>query len=179
LRRFFRAYSFLIILSGTVIILDQITKYWVRANIPLEGIWSPWPWLTPYARLVHWYNTGVVFGLFQGKGDIFAVLAVIVSAAIIYYFPQISSRDWALRIALGLQLGGAIGNLIDRIMLGHVTDFISIWTFAVFNVADASITIGVIVLIAGIIVEERRRQKLMKSHIEISSSAGSGEELAQ
>lgn len=179
MKRLLRAYSFLFVLSGVVILLDQLTKYWVRTNIPVEGIWSPWHWLTPYARLVHWYNTGVVFGLFQGKGDIFAALALIVSAVIIYYFPRVSSQDWALRIALGLQLGGAIGNLIDRIALGHVTDFISIWTFAVFNIADASITLGVIVLIAGIIVEERRHRRLMKSQTTVSPDTGSGEELVQ
>lgn len=178
MKGFIRSYRLLFALSGIVIVLDQLTKYWVRTNIPVEGIWSPWPWLTPYARLVHWYNTGVVFGLFQGKGDIFAVLALIVSVVIIYYFPKISSQDWALRIALGLQLGGAIGNLIDRIALGHVTDFISIWTFAVFNIADASITLGVIVLIAGVIVEERRHRKLMQSQTVVSSDTGSGEELA-
>ncbi|MEJ5200839.1 MAG: signal peptidase II [Anaerolineales bacterium] len=179
MKRFLQAYGFLFVLSGAVIVLDQVSKYWVRANIPLEGIWSPWPWLTPYARLVHWYNTGVVFGLFQGKGDIFAVLAIIVSIAIVYYFPRIPPRDWPLRIALGLQLGGAIGNLIDRIVLGHVIDFISIWTFAVFNIADASITMGVIVLIAGIIVEERQRRKPIQGHVAVSSETGSGEGLAR
>lgn len=179
MKGFIRSYSLLFVLSGIVIALDQLTKYWVRTNIPLEGIWSPWPWLTPYARLVHWYNTGVVFGLFQGKGDIFAVLAVIVSIAIIYYFPRIPSGDWPLRVALGLQLGGAIGNLIDRIALGHVTDFISIWTFAVFNIADASITIGVIVLIAGLIVEERQRQKSIQSQVAVSSETGPEEGLMQ
>ncbi len=179
MKRFFKAYGLLIILSGTVIVLDQLTKYWVRTNIPLEGYWSPWPWLTPYARFVHWYNTGVVFGLFQGRGDIFAGLALIVAAAIVYYFPKVSSQDWPLRIALGLQLGGAIGNLIDRIIYGYVTDFISIWTFAVFNIADASITLGVIILLTGIIVEERHQRRQTKRHISVSPDTGSGKEIAQ
>ena len=93
--------------------------------------------------------------MLQGLGDIFTILAILVAVAIIYYFPQVSREDWALRLAMGLQLGGAIGNLIDRISSGYVTDFISIGTFPVFNVADASISIGVAILILGMWVKER------------------------
>jgi len=89
--------------------------------------------------------------MFQGFAFIFTILAVLVSIAIIYYFPRVSPQDWPLRIAMGLQLGGAMGNLIDRLQhSGQVTDFISVGNFAVFNVADASITIGVVVLLIGI-----------------------------
>lgn len=94
--------------------------------------------------------------MFQELGAVFAVLAVIVSGAIIYYYPKVSSDDWAIRIALGLQLGGALGNLIDRLTMNYVvTDFISIGNFAVFNIADASITIGVILLIFTMWFRER------------------------
>ena len=94
--------------------------------------------------------------MFQELGAVFAVLAVIVSGAIIYYYPKVSPDDWAIRIALGLQLGGALGNLIDRLTMNFVvTDFISIGNFAVFNIADASITIGVILLIFTMWFRER------------------------
>jgi signal peptidase II len=63
-----------------------------------------------------------------------------------------------MRLAMGLQMGGAIGNLIDRVVVGHVTDFISVGTFAVFNVADASISVGVAVLILGVWLQERRQK---------------------
>ena len=143
-----------------IIALDVVTKTIVRNNIALGDIWSPWEWLTPYARIVHWYNTGVVFGMFQNANTFFMILAIIVSLAIIFYFPQIPTDEWPLRLALSLQLAGAVGNLISRIQVGHVTDFISVGSFPVFNVADSSITIGVAVLLVGIWYQERKeRQK--------------------
>ena len=90
---------------------------------------------------------------------VFTVLAFIVSAAIIYYYPQVSSQDWPLRLAMSMQLGGAIGNLIDRLTIGHVTDFLSVGTFPVFNVADASISVGCVVLLLGVWWQERNAKK--------------------
>jgi signal peptidase II len=79
--------------------------------------------------------------------------------AILVYFPRVPSAQWPLRAALVLQFAGASGNLIDRMVLGTVTDFISVGTFPVFNVADASISVGVAVLVAGMWLEERRRPR--------------------
>ncbi|MEM5775207.1 MAG: signal peptidase II, partial [Anaerolineaceae bacterium] len=118
-----------------------------------------WPWLAPYARAVHWYNTGVAFGMFQDKNILFLVLALLVSLGIIIYFPRIPASEKALRIALSMQLGGALGNAIDRIQFGHVIDFISVGSFPVWNVADASITVGVFVLLLGIWLQERSAKK--------------------
>jgi signal peptidase II len=160
LKKIARDYGLLILISSAVIVLDQITKALVRQNIALGDSWSPWVWSTPYARIVNWYNTGVAFGLFQGKGDIFMILALIVSGAIIYYYPRVPEGDWLLRVAMGLELGGAIGNLIDRVWRGHVTDFISVGSFAVFNVADASITIGVILLLIGVYMQEQQSKQV-------------------
>src|SRR4030067_1795107 len=99
--------------------------------------------MEPYARIVHWKNTGAAFGLLQGFGGVFTILGLLVSIAILFYFPQVPTREWTLRLAMGLQLGGAVGNLIDRITQGYVTDFISVGTLPVFNVADSSISLGV------------------------------------
>ena len=116
----------------------------------------PWEWLRPYARIVHWYNSGAAFGLFQNGAIVFTVLAIVVAGLILYYFPRTSPHDWTLRLAMGLQLGGALGNLIDRLTRsGQVTDFISLGAFPVFNVADASITVGVIVLVLGAWLKEQ------------------------
>jgi signal peptidase II len=156
LKKLVRDYLVLVLVSGFVIVLDQLTKELVRQNLAMSDMWSPWPWLTPYARIVHWYNTGVVFGLFQGKGDFFTILAIVVAIAIFYYYPRVPASDWTLRLAMGLQLGGALGNMIDRIWHGQVTDFISVGTFPVFNIADSSITIGVIVLLIGVYLQERK-----------------------
>jgi signal peptidase II len=141
------AFISLLIIAGLIIWLDQFTKDWVRANLALGESWRPFTWLPSYVRIVHWQNSGAAFGLFQGGGGIFAILAVIVTLMIIFYFPRIQRGDWSLRLAMGLQLGGAVGNLIDRLQHNlKVTDFIAVSNFPVFNVADSAITLGVIIL---------------------------------
>jgi signal peptidase II len=157
LKRYLRDYLFLFAIAGAIVALDQITKSIVRANLTIGEMWVPWEWLEPYARIVHWKNTGAAFGMGQGLSEVFKYLAVLVSAAIVIYFPQVPRQDWPLRYAMSLQLGGAVGNLIDRLTIGHVTDFISVGNFAVFNVADSSISIGVAVLLVGIWIMERRQ----------------------
>jgi signal peptidase II len=156
LKKYVQDYAFLLGLAGIIILLDQWTKSLVRTNLGISEIWAPWDWLLPYARIVHWQNTGAAFGILQSFGGIFAVLAVLVAIAILYYFPQVPREDWALRLAMVMQFGGAVGNLIDRITQGGaVTDFVSLGRFPVFNVADASISIGVVVLILGMWMKER------------------------
>lgn len=153
-----RDYGFLFGIAGLIVVVDQITKAIVRANL-VENVdmWAPWDWLLPYARFVHITNTGVAFGMFQGRAYIFAILATIVALAIIYYFPQIPRHDKLLRVAMSMQLAGALGNLIDRLRQnGAVTDFVSVGNFPVWNVADASITIGVAILILGVLLQEWR-----------------------
>jgi signal peptidase II len=112
--------------------------------------------MMPYARIVHWYNTGVAFGLFQGLGLVFTFLPLIVVILIFIFYNRLAGDNWWMRIAIGMEFGGAIGNLIDRIRIGHVTDFISIGNFPVFNIADASITVGVCVILIALWQEERK-----------------------
>ncbi|MCW5873925.1 MAG: signal peptidase II [Anaerolineales bacterium] len=142
-----RSYLSLVLVSGAIILLDQLTKAWVRDNLALSQTWMPWEQLAPYARIVHWQNSGAAFGMFQNAGAFFAVLAILVAGMIIYYFPRLEPGDWAVRLGMSLQLGGALGNLIDRLQHGHVTDFISIGNFPIWNIADAAITCGVAVMI--------------------------------
>jgi len=157
----FQKYWGIFTIAALIIALDQWTKWLVRTNIPSGQSWLPdsLAWLSPYARIVHWYNKGAAFGIFQEGSLVFTVLAFIVSAAIIYYYPQVSSQDWPLRLAMSMQLGGAIGNLIDRLTIGHVTDFISVGTFPVFNIADSSISVGCVVLLLGVWWQERNAKK--------------------
>lgn len=161
MNRVLKEYLLLLGFSGSVIALDQWTKWVVRENLPFQGTWLPesLSWLAPYARVVHWYNSGAAFGMFQNGNLIFTLLAIIVILAILYYFPRVEPDDWTLKIAMGLQLSGAAGNLIDRLLMGKVTDFISIGRFPVFNVADSSITIGVIVLLIGVWMREHWQRK--------------------
>lgn len=159
MRKIWRTYGLMVVVATLIVALDQVTKYLVRSNLEFGQIWMPWSWLLPYARIIHINNTGAAFGLFKGANSIFMILAVIVSGAIVYYFPSVSRKDWVVRLALSMQLAGALGNLIDRIFFGHVTDFVSVGNFAVFNVADASITVGVAVLLIGMWLQDKRDKK--------------------
>jgi signal peptidase II len=159
LNRFFRNYRLLLLVSGLILIFDQVSKIWIRENLALGESMAPFPGLDPFIRIVHWYNTGVAFGMFQGMNTVFIILAFIVMGVIFFYFPRVPERDWLLRLALSMQFGGAGGNLIDRIKVGHVTDFVAVGNFPVFNVADASITVGVAVLLIGVWIQERRDRK--------------------
>lgn len=150
-----RTYPFLVGLAGLVVAADQYSKYLVRTKIAFGGSWTPVPALEPYLKITHWSNTGAAFGLFRSGGLAFTLVAIVVSIAIVYYYGQVPRGQWAVRAALGLQLGGAIGNLIDRLAAGTVTDFISIGSFPVFNLADSAISVGVAILAITLLVEKR------------------------
>jgi signal peptidase II len=175
LKKYIKDYAFLLGFAVVIIGLDQWTKWLVRTRLALGDAWSPWAWLAPYARIVHWNNTGAAFGLFQGYNAVFSVLAIAVSLAILYYFPTIPARDIIMRITLALMFCGATGNLIDRLTVGRVTDFISVGSFAVFNIADSCITVGVVILLLVVfyrdMTERKTAQKaLTASAVEASSS---------
>lgn len=174
-----RAYMELFFTAGIIVALDQWTKVLVRTRLPFGGTWVPWDWMTPYARIIHWYNTGAAFGLFQRGNVVFTVLAFFVIAAILYYYPRLPAGDWTLHLALDLQMGGAIGNLIDRLTSGQVTDFISVGTFPVFNIADGCISTGVGVLLLGAWLNERAEKKLVavgsKGVPQVESGSDNGE----
>ena len=161
MKNYFKSYSVLILFSGLIIILDQYTKNLVRSHIELwTGVWAPWDWLTPYARAVHIPNNGVAFGMFQNNGYLFTGLIFLVVLLLLFYYSKIPNSDHFQRIALIFYIGGAIGNLIDRLTIGYVTDFISIGNFAVFNIADASINVAVGIFVLGIIIGIREEKKL-------------------
>ena len=177
MKRVFEKYWFIFTIAVVIVALDQWTKWLVRTNIAPGESWLPdsLAWLSPYARIVHWYNQGASFGMFQEGNMVFTVLAFIVIAAIIYYYPKIENADWPLRLAMSMQLGGAAGNLIDRLAFGHVTDFISIGSFPVFNVADSSISVGCVVLLLGVWWQERlaKKQKMQAAPPDQTSEAAS------
>jgi len=161
LKQYWFRYLILFLIAGAIIALDQWTKALVRTYVPLGTDWMPdgLAWLAPYMRVRSWYNSGAAFGLFQQGNLILAILAVIVAGFILYYLPRISREDWWMRLAVSMQFAGALGNLIDRIRFGHVTDFISVGNFAIFNVADSSLSVGVAILVLGIWIKERAEKK--------------------
>jgi signal peptidase II len=158
LKRYLQDYLMLFLIAGVIVVLDQLTKSWIRQNLLIGEVYRPDLWISNYARIVNWKNTGAAFGMFQSLGGVFTVLSFIVGGVILYYFPQISREDWLIRLSMAMLLGGAIGNLIDRLTQGYVTDFISVGNFPVFNVADSSISVGVAVLFIGMWVQERRKK---------------------
>ncbi len=163
----------MILIAGSVVALDQWTKYFVRLNLAPREQWVPWEWLAPYARIINSSNTGAAFGIFKDGALFFTVIAILVSIAIIIYFPRVPSSQRALRVALALQLGGAIGNLTDRLIQdGHVTDYISVGRFPVFNIADAAIFTGVVILLVSSFIEGRRNRKATETAAEVEHSTG-------
>ncbi|MFQ5399659.1 MAG: signal peptidase II [Anaerolineae bacterium] len=152
----------LIWVAAAVIILDQFSKYFIEAVLPLYRSWAPIPVLESVFRLSHVTNTGTAFGLFPAGSSLFAWAAVIVVLAILYYNYTLPAGQITLRLALGLQLGGAFGNLIDRIRLGHVTDFLDFGPWPVFNLADTSIVAGA-ALLAWLMWQEHNEQSQQSS----------------
>lgn len=170
LRYYLPDYRYLLGIAGTIILFDQITKALVRSNLTFTDAWGPES-LLPYMRIVHWKNTGAAFGLFQNGNLVFIILGILVSIAILNFYPLVPRQDRWLRAALAFQLGGAVGNLIDRLHQGYVTDFVSILRFPVFNVADASISLGVALIILPLLpnlFDEMEGDRLLRFSREIN-----------
>ncbi len=133
-------------LAAFVTVLDQATKIWIRRTLLPYQSTMPIRWLEPYVVFTRVENPGAAFGLGQDLGTLFVIAAFFAVGLIVLYFRRFAHESWVLRVALGLQLGGALGNLIDRLTIGAVTDFINLGWFPIFNVADSAITIGAILL---------------------------------
>jgi len=144
-------------LVGLLAAFDQLTKYLLAKAIPLNtGI----PIIPGFLNLVHLHNTGGAFSVFAGSGSpwrkyIFIGLAIIVIAAIAYAYGKVGKKDNWTRIAYICIAGGACGNLIDRIRLGEVVDFIDVyagkWHWPAFNVADAALSTGAVMLLVSLL----------------------------
>ena len=149
---------------ATIIGFDQWTKWLVRKNMLLNTSWLPesWGWLSPYARFTYIQNSGSSFGMFQNGAVYLTILTFLIIIGAVYYVLTMEVSDDLELIAAGLYIGGAIGNLIDRLTMGTVTDFVSIGTFYIFNIADASINISVAMLIFIVWIRERRKS-IMKT----------------
>ncbi len=126
-----------------VLIVDQASKAWVIENIPLNGTLDLVPALGQWFVLTHITNSGAAFGMFPQLGLVFTFVALIVSFVIVLYHRSLPPGQWLVRLSLGLQLGGAMGNLIDRLHYGAVIDMLYVRMFPVFNVADLAIVTGV------------------------------------
>ena len=139
------------LIVGAVFIFDQISKEFIRLWMPLGDSWPS----TGFLRIVHGTNTGSAFGLFAGFTNLLILASIVGIAAVLYYFYRQGNNAIALRISLGLIVGGALGNLFDRVVFGKVVDFISVGWWPSFNIADSAISVGMFLLIFTMIFGER------------------------
>ena len=127
------------VMLTVAVVLDQLTKWQVIENLAVGESWPE----TGFFRFTHAWNTGTAFSLFQGQGDILTWVSLGAVGVLSCIYRSVDRPSLVLRVAFGMQFGGAIGNIADRIRLGHVTDFIDVGVWPVFNIADSSIVIGI------------------------------------
>ena len=175
----------LLVFGAALIVLaaDQISKYWVRHNLTPGVPWNPAPWLRPILSFTYVTNTGAAFGLFQEWGWFYPLIAIFsaiaIIAAILFFYRRLPSKQRLILLSLGMQMGGAAGNLLDRLvaalqspttspgLLGwperllnaRVIDFIDLnfWPlqeWPVFNLADSSVVVGVCILALYLLFEK-------------------------
>ena len=154
--RAYMRYGYLAVVAALVFAADQASKAAIMAAMqPGDVI----PVLPPVLDLHYITNRGVAFGLFSRFGDVFVPVAIIIMAVIFGYYRSLRRRRLWLRTALGMQLGGALGNLLDRLRYGSVVDFVEFhidpigFRWPVFNLADSAIVIGVIILLVCLTVQ--------------------------
>jgi signal peptidase II len=157
-----------VLVAAVIIALDQWTKIWVRNTIPDYTYIVPFEGLGDYFVFEHVHNYGAAFGILQNQGNLFIAIAAVVAVAILYYASTLRPEQRWLRVLLGLQLGGALGNVIDRIYQGYVTDFVrvgipGVYYWPNFNIADSAIVCGVIGLAIYIFAEDLRLQRAQRT----------------
>lgn len=162
--KWFRSAWLVLAVAAVIILLDQWTKVLVRLNIPKFEALVPLPILGDYFVFEHVDNYGAGFGILQNQRHLLTFIALAVAVAILFYVRYLPADQWLVRILLGLQLGGALGNVIDRIQQGYVTDFVKmgipgVYYWPNYNIADAAIVVGVIGLAVYILVQDIRKQR--------------------
>ena len=137
----------------TVLAVDQLSKYLVRANMRLGESWPS----DGLFRLTHGTNTGSAFGFLPNQTVLLTVASVVAIGFLVYLYRVYAMPRPLLRLAIGLQLGGALGNLIDRLRAGEVVDFIDVGAWPIFNLADSSIVVGMTMLFGILLLPDSRR----------------------
>jgi len=135
-----------------IVLIDQLSKYLVRGSL-VETIK-----FSTFFSLAFVKNTGAGFGILKGQQIMLATVSVLILAGIIYYLKEIF-KEKKLSVLLGLIFAGGLGNLIDRLFLGYVTDFLSLSFWPAFNIADSAITLGAIGIIIYLIKEDKKEKK--------------------
>lgn len=140
------------VIAAAIIGADQLTKWLVRDHLALYEQWPDESILG--VRIIHVVNSGAAFGILQGQTSFLILTSLLGLAAILLYYFYPPMEHGLIRVALGMQLGGALGNFIDRVRLGEVTDFIDVGRWPTFNIADASISISIVAVLLFFALEE-------------------------
>jgi signal peptidase II len=143
------------VIAVTALVGDQLTKYIVSSRLSLDDsvhIVGPF-------SIHHVHNSGIAFGLFSNATPIVTALTAIAVGWMLLFFARSGARHPILPIALGLLIGGSASNLLDRVRLGHVTDFLDFEFWPAFNLADTFIVLGVLILLAALLLPQRQRPR--------------------
>ncbi len=160
----------LLLTVPAVIAVDQFTKFLVKMNLDLGESWPA----EGLVRLTYGTNTGTAFGLFPNQTGVLIVASVIAIGFLVYFYRAHAMPRAVLRFAIGLQLGGAFGNLFDRLRSGSVVDFIDIGWWPIFNVADSSIVLGMTLLIGILLLMETDDKGASTTPRSVRPSEGDG-----
>jgi signal peptidase II len=146
----------LVLVVLAAVVADQATKQLVASTLPLGDQTAE---VGPFS-IHHVQNSGIAFGLFPTATTIVIVLTAIAVGWMVAFFARSGARHPVLPVGLGLVIGGSVSNLVDRIRLGHVTDFLDLTFWPAFNLADTFIVVGVVVLLAALVASDREPRRL-------------------
>jgi signal peptidase II len=142
--------------AALVLALDQITKFFVVERIGMGNVWYPLPALD-FFRIVGSSNTGTACGYFPQLSALFTFAPFVILAVVVWFYRSQKTPSWLLSIGVGLIMGGAFGNLIDRLRFGYVVDFVQVGTFPIFNVADSAVSTAVVLMLLWSLREDAAR----------------------
>ena len=153
---------------GIAVLIDQVSKSWVIANLELYQSIQPIPFLTPWFQLTRSANTGAAFGILPMAGNAFLLLALVIVSLMLWHFRETPAKARAVPFAIGMVIGGAAGNIIDRLQYGHVIDFIHYQIPGlisnVSNLADHAIVLGALFIIAESLWRGHREKQEPSAH---------------
>ena len=179
-----RKWAIFIVVTGIIFIIDQVSKAWVLANLNLYQSQVIHPALLPVLRLTRSANTGVAFGMGEGNSLIFLLLSIAIIGFLLFLLYRSEPQDSLQHIGLAMVIGGAFGNVVDRIQHGAVVDFVHIvipnltnsggraWISNVSNFADHFIIIGVVLLLIDTYLQDRREKALEAQQATLDSPIG-------
>jgi signal peptidase II len=163
------------VIVGATLLVDQLSKNWVVNNLALGDTRQPIPALADYFQITHSANTGLAFGFFPQAGDVVRIFALVVVAALLFFYPRLPDDALLSRIAISLIVGGALGNVLDRLQYDHVVDFIHYRIPGVIsnvsNLADHAIVFGVIlILLEGLVFNRPKDSDTPSSNSTVSET---------